>query len=34
MDWQATDKLKAFYRYTYNINSNVVPFIPNTFSPF
>ena len=34
MDWQATDKLKVFYRYTYNINSNVVPFIPNTFSPF
>jgi hypothetical protein len=34
MDWQATDKLKVFYRYTYNINSNVVPFILNTFSPF
>lgn len=34
VDWQATDKLKAFYRYTYNINSNVVPFIANTFSPF
>jgi len=34
MDWQATDKLKVFYRYTYNINSNVVPYIPDTFSPF
>ena len=34
MDWQATDKLKVFYRYTYNINSNVVPFIPDTFSAF
>jgi hypothetical protein len=34
LDWQATDRLKVFYRYTYNINSNVVPFIPNTFSPF
>ena len=34
MDWQATDKLKLFYRYTYNINSNVVPYIPNTFQPF
>jgi hypothetical protein len=34
MDWQATSNLKVFYRYTYNINSNVVPFIPNTFSPF
>ena len=34
LDWQATDKLKVFYRYTYNINSNVVPYIPDTFSPF
>jgi hypothetical protein len=34
MDWQATDKLKVFYRYTYNINSNVVPYIPDTFQPF
>ena len=34
LDWQATDKLKVFYRYTYNINSDVVPYIPNTFSPF
>jgi hypothetical protein len=34
MDWQATEKLKVFYRYTYNINSNVVPYIPNTFQPF
>jgi hypothetical protein len=34
MDWQATNNLKVFYRYTYNINSNVVPFIPNTFQPF
>ena len=32
MDWQATDKLKVFYRYTYNINSNVVPYIPEHFS--
>ena len=29
-----TDKLKVFYRYTYNINSNVVPYIPDTFQPF
>jgi hypothetical protein len=34
LDWQVTNNMKAFYRYTYNINSNVVPFIPNTFSPF
>jgi hypothetical protein len=34
LDWQATKILKLFYRYTYNENSNVVPFIPNTFSPF
>ena len=34
MDWQATQKLKVFYRYTYNINGNVVPYIPNTFQPF
>ena len=34
LDYQVNDKLKAFYRYTYNINSNVVPFIPDTFSPF
>ena len=34
LDWQATNNLKVFYRYTYNINSNVVPFIPNTFQPF
>ena len=34
MDWQATDKLKIFYRYTYNINSNLVPYIPDTFQPF
>jgi hypothetical protein len=34
LDWQVTTNVKLFYRYTYNINSNVVPFIPNTFSPF
>ena len=34
LDWQATKNLKLFYRFTYNENSNVVPFIPNTFSPF
>ena len=34
LDWQATNNMKLFYRFTYNENSNVVPFIPNTFSPF
>ena len=34
MDWQASDKLKVFYRYTYNINSNDLPYILNTFYPF
>jgi hypothetical protein len=34
LDWQATNNLKVFYRFTYNINSNVVPYIPDTFQPF
>jgi hypothetical protein len=34
LDWQIKPNIHAFYRYTYNINSDVVPFIPNTFSPF
>jgi len=34
LDWQALRSMKLFYRFTYNENSNVVPFIPNTFSPF
>lgn len=34
LDWQVKPNVHAFYRYTYNINSDVVPYIPNTFSPF
>ncbi|MGH9404248.1 MAG: carboxypeptidase regulatory-like domain-containing protein [Terriglobia bacterium] len=34
LDWQIKSNIHAFYRFTYNINSDVVPFIPNTFSPF
>jgi hypothetical protein len=34
MDWQATNNIKVFYRFDYNINSNVVPYIPDTFQPF
>jgi hypothetical protein len=34
MDYQVTDKLKVFYRYTYNINSDELPYIPDTYQPF
>ncbi|MDE3181685.1 MAG: TonB-dependent receptor [Acidobacteriota bacterium] len=33
-DWQIKPNVHAFYRYTYDINSSVKPFIPNTFSPY
>lgn len=33
-DWQIKQNIHAFYRYTYDINSSVKPFIPNTFSPY
>lgn len=34
LDWQIKPTVHAFFRYTYDINSDVVPFIPNTLSPF
>ncbi len=34
LDWQVKPSVRAFYRYTYNIHSDRVPFIPNTFQPF
>ncbi|MGH9396407.1 MAG: carboxypeptidase regulatory-like domain-containing protein [Terriglobia bacterium] len=34
LDWQIKPNIHAFYRYTYDINSSVKPFIPNTFSPY
>ncbi|MGH9434590.1 MAG: carboxypeptidase regulatory-like domain-containing protein [Terriglobia bacterium] len=34
LDWQIKSNVHAFYRYTYDINSSVKPFIPNTFSPY
>jgi Carboxypeptidase regulatory-like domain len=33
VDWQAS-RYKAFYRFTYNQNKSVLPFIPNSFQPF
>ncbi|HEX5481052.1 MAG TPA: carboxypeptidase regulatory-like domain-containing protein [Terriglobia bacterium] len=34
LDWQIKQNVHAFYRYTYDINSSVKPYIPNTFSPY
>ena len=33
VDWQA-NRFKVFYRFTYNQNKSVLPFIPNSFQPF
>jgi hypothetical protein len=33
VDWQ-TNRYKVFYRFTYNQNKSVLPFIPNSFQPF
>lgn len=33
LDWQAS-RYKAFYRFTFNQNKSVLPFIPNSFQPF
>jgi Carboxypeptidase regulatory-like domain len=33
MDWQA-NRYKVFYRFNYNQNKSVLPFIPNSFQPF
>ncbi len=34
LDWQISTNWRAFYRWTYDQNDSVVPFVPNTFSPF
>jgi hypothetical protein len=34
LDWQIKPSVRAFYRFTYNIHSDRVPFIPNTWQPF
>lgn len=34
LDWQIKQNIHAFYRYTYDINSSVKPYIPNTYSPY
>jgi Carboxypeptidase regulatory-like domain len=33
VDWQAS-RYKVFYRFTFNQNKSVLPFIPNSFQPF
>jgi hypothetical protein len=33
LDWQAS-RFKVFYRFTFNQNKSVLPFIPNSFQPF
>jgi len=33
VDWQAS-RFKVFYRFTFNQNKSVLPFIPNSFQPF
>ncbi len=33
VDWQA-NRFKVFYRFTYDQNKSVLPFIPNSFQPF
>jgi hypothetical protein len=33
LDWQAS-RYKIFYRFTFNQNRSVLPFIPNSFQPF
>ena len=33
VDWQAS-RYKVFYRFTYNQNKSVLPFIPNSFQPY
>jgi hypothetical protein len=33
VDWQA-NRYKVFYRFTYDQNKSVLPFIPNSFQPF
>jgi Carboxypeptidase regulatory-like domain len=34
LDWQITNNFKAFYRFSYDQNRSVLPFVPNSFQPF
>jgi hypothetical protein len=34
LDWEIKPSVRAFYRFTYNIHSDQVPYIPNTYQPF
>ncbi|MGA9043188.1 MAG: TonB-dependent receptor [Terriglobales bacterium] len=34
LDWQISNNYKAFYRFSYDQNTSVLPFVPNSFQPF
>jgi hypothetical protein len=34
LDWQINNNYKMFYRFSYDQNTSVLPFIPNSFQPF
>ncbi len=34
LDWQINSNYKMFYRFTYDQNRSVLPYIPNSFQPF
>ena len=34
LDWQISNNYKMFYRFSYDQNKNVLPFIPNSYQPF
>jgi hypothetical protein len=34
LDWRISDNVKAFYRFSYEQNSSIKGFIPNSFQPF
>jgi len=34
LDWNIKPNVFAFYRFTYNIHSDRVPYVPNTYQPF
>ncbi len=34
LDWQISNNYKMFYRFSYDQNKSVLPFVPNSFQPF
>jgi hypothetical protein len=34
LDWQINSNYKAFYRFSFDQNTSVLPFVPNSFQPF